>query len=136
MAQFIKPKSLSVVVPVRNEEDNVAELIFEIRKSLKNKIKTYIDISMDANVYQKSIVFPDQRNVYILSPSIRKVFTKSDAWELKLYVFDLLNQNTNVSRNISSNFISEQTNNGIRKYFLLGVVYNFSKNGKPSSMGF
>ena len=38
MAQFIKPKSLSVVVPVRNEEDNVAELIFEIRKSLKNKI--------------------------------------------------------------------------------------------------
>ena len=100
------------------------------------KIKTYIDISMDANVYQKSIVFPDQRNIYILSPSIRKVFTKSDAWELKLYVFDLLNQNTNVSRNISSNFISEQTNNGIRKYFLLGVVYNFSKNGKPSNMGF
>ena len=32
MAQFIKPKSLSVVVPVRNEEDNVAELIFEISK--------------------------------------------------------------------------------------------------------
>ena len=100
------------------------------------KIKTYIDISMDANVYQKSKVFPDQRNFYILSPSVRKVFTKSDAWELKLYVFDVLNQNTNVSRNISSNFISEQTNNGIRRYFLVGVVYNFSKNGKPSSMGF
>ena len=38
MAQFIKPKSLSVVVPVRNEEENVADLIFEIRQSLKNKI--------------------------------------------------------------------------------------------------
>ena len=46
MAQFIKPKSLSIVVPVRNEEDNVANLIYEIRKSLKNKINyeiIYVD---------------------------------------------------------------------------------------------
>jgi cellulose synthase/poly-beta-1,6-N-acetylglucosamine synthase-like glycosyltransferase len=46
MAQFRKPKSLSVVVPVRNEEDNVADLISEIRKSLKNKINyeiIYVD---------------------------------------------------------------------------------------------
>lgn len=100
------------------------------------KAKTYIDISTEANLYQKSTVFPNQRDVYIVSPSIRKVFTKSDAWELKLFVFDVFNQNTNISRNISSNFISETTNNGIQRYFLLGVIYNFSKNGKPASMGF
>ena len=46
MSQFIKPKSLSIVVPVRNEEDNVADLISEIRKSLKNKI-TYEIIYVD-----------------------------------------------------------------------------------------
>jgi dolichol-phosphate mannosyltransferase len=46
LSQFIKPKSLSIVVPVRNEEDNVADLIFEIRKSLKNKI-TYEIIYVD-----------------------------------------------------------------------------------------
>jgi hypothetical protein len=98
------------------------------------KIKTYIDFNLDANLYQKSSVFPDQRNVYIFSPSIRKVFSKTDAWELKLFAFDLLNQNTNVNRNISSNFISENTNNGLKRYFLLSIVYNFSKNGKPSNM--
>lgn len=46
MAQFTKPKSLSVVVPVRNEEANVADLISEIRKALKNKINyeiIYVD---------------------------------------------------------------------------------------------
>jgi hypothetical protein len=64
------------------------------------------------------------------------VFTKSDAWELKLYAFDVFNQNTSISRNISSNFVSESTNNGVQRYFLLGVIYNFSKNGKPESMGF
>jgi dolichol-phosphate mannosyltransferase len=46
LTQFIKPKSLSVVVPVRNEEDNVADLIFEIQKSLNRKI-TYEIIYVD-----------------------------------------------------------------------------------------
>lgn len=100
------------------------------------KIKTYIDINIDANIYQKTKVFANQRDVYIVSPSIRKVFTKTDAWELKLYVFDAFNQNSYVQRNISSNFISENTNNGVKRYFMFSVIYNFTKNGKPSNMGF
>jgi hypothetical protein len=100
------------------------------------KIKTYIDLNIDANVYQKSAVFPDQRNVFILSPTIRKVLGKSDSWEVKMYVFDMLNQNTYIQRNISSNFISESSNNGIRRYTMFSLIYNFSKNGKPSNMGF
>jgi hypothetical protein len=100
------------------------------------KIKTFIDFNIEANVYQKSAVFPDQRNVFILSPTIRKVLGKSDSWEVKMYVFDMLNQNTYIQRNISSNFISESSNNGIRRYTMFSLIYNFSKNGKPSNMGF
>ena len=58
MAQFIKPKSLSVVVPVRNEEYNVSDLIFEIRKSLKNKIQyeiIYIDDGSTDRTYKKLV---------------------------------------------------------------------------------
>ena len=58
MAQFTKPKSLSVVVPVRNEEDNVAELIFEIRKALKNKIHyemIYVDDGSTDHTYKNLI---------------------------------------------------------------------------------
>ena len=58
MAQFLKPKSLSVVVPVRNEEDNVAELIFEIRKALKNKIHyemIYVDDGSTDHTYKNLI---------------------------------------------------------------------------------
>ena len=97
------------------------------------KAKTYISIENDINVYQKSVAFPDQRNIYLVSPSIRKVIGKKDQFELKLFAFDIFNQNNYVRRNISSNFISETTNNGIRRYFLLGFVYNFSKNSKPPS---
>ena len=58
MAQFIKPKSLSVVVPVRNEEYNVADLISEIRKSLKNKINyeiIYVDDGSTDQTYKNLI---------------------------------------------------------------------------------
>jgi hypothetical protein len=100
------------------------------------KIKTYFDVNVEANIYQKSAAFPGQKDIYIISPSIRKVLGKSDSWELKLFVFDLLNQNTNIQRSITSNFISETSNNGVKRYFMFSLIYNFSKNGKPSNMGF
>ena len=97
------------------------------------KVKTYFAVNLDATLYQKSAAFPTQRNVYIVSPSIRKVFGKSDAFECKIYAYDVLNQNAFINRNISSNFISETTNNGIRRFVLFSLIYNFSKNGKPTS---
>jgi hypothetical protein len=100
------------------------------------KAKFYIDLSTDITVYQKSAAFPNQRNIYLVHPSMRKVISKNDKWEAKLMVYDLFNQNQFVDRNITSNFISETTNNGIRRYALFSIIYNFSKNGKPMSMGF
>ena len=100
------------------------------------KAKFFIDLSTDIVVYQKSVAFPNQRNIYLVHPSMRKVISKNDKWEAKLMVYDLFNQNQFVDRNITSNFISETTNNGIRRYALFSIIYNFSKNGKPVSMGF
>lgn len=100
------------------------------------KIKTYLSFNIESRMFQKSVVFPNQRDVHIISPSIRKTFTKTDSWEIKLYAFDIFNQNTNIERSITSNFISENINNGIRRYFLFSLIYNFNKNGKPANMGF
>jgi hypothetical protein len=99
------------------------------------KAKTYFSINIESRMFQKSVVFPNQRDVHIISPSVRKTFTKNDNWEMKLYAFDIFNQNANIERNISSNFISESINNGIRRFFLFSVIYNFNKNGKPANMG-
>jgi len=110
---------------------NNANIQFKFKKA-----KFYIDLSTDITVYQKSVAFPNQRNIYLVHPSMRKVISKNDKWEAKLMVYDVFNQNQFVDRNISSNFISETTNNGIRRYALFSIIYNFSKNGKPMSMGF
>ena len=89
------------------------------------KIKTYIDLNADARFYGKSAAFAQSQNVFLFSPTFRKVVTKNDALEIKVSVFDLFNKNADISRNITSNFISESINNTIRRYVLLGVVYNF-----------
>lgn len=96
------------------------------------KVKTYIDLNIEANIFEKTAAFSQQQDVYILSSSIRKVISKNDQWEVKLFVNDLLNQNKGISRNINSNFISETTNNIIQRYALFSIIWNFSKNGKPS----
>jgi len=100
------------------------------------KAKTYVDLNLQANIYQKTAVFANQQDVYILSPSVRKVISKNDNWEVKLMVNDLLNQNQGINRNASSNFISETVNQTIQRYFLFSLIYNFSKNGKPQTNGF
>lgn len=100
------------------------------------KLKLYVDVSLEGNFYQKTPAFAGQQDVFVLSPTIRKVFTKSDAWEVKLLINDLLNQNQGISRSVSSNFQTATTYQTIQRYFMFSLVYNFNKNGKPSNMGF
>ena len=128
-------KTVSSIRPVASTNywsyNNNSNIQFKFKKA-----KFFIDLSTDITVYQKSVAFPSQRNIYLVHPSMRKVISKNDKWEAKLMVYDLFNQNQFVDRNITSNFISETTNNGIRRYALFSIIYNFSKNGKPMSMGF
>ena len=96
------------------------------------KIKTYVNLDLDANIFQKTAVFADQRDVYLVNASVRKVVSKNDQWEIKASVNDIFNQNLGINRNASSNFITETTNQTIQRYFLFSLIWNFSKNGKPT----
>lgn len=100
------------------------------------KQKFYWSWNADFNLYQKTADFAGVNNVYLVSTTLRKVIGKDEKWETKLYVNDIFNQNLGINRNISSNFITETSSQNIQRYFMLSLVYNFSKNGKPSSMGF
>jgi hypothetical protein len=89
------------------------------------KAKTFIDFWTEYKLYSKTAEFTNPQNLFLFNPSIRKVLTKNDALEAKISVFDLFNRNNDIQRNISSNFIAENINNTIRRYVMLGVVYNF-----------
>ena len=80
MPQFIKPKSLSIVVPVKNEEDNVAYLIFEIRKSLKSKITYEIIYADDGSTDQT------YKNLIALQKKFKRDFVKRIKYHLEVYL--------------------------------------------------
>jgi Outer membrane protein beta-barrel family/CarboxypepD_reg-like domain len=100
--------------------------------NLKLPKKFYVEMEAQINVFERTDVFNALGNSYLVSGSVKKAFFKEEKLELKLYVNDMFNQNRGINRNINSNFISETRSEVIQRFFMVSLIYNFSKNGKPS----
>jgi len=65
-------------------------------------------------------------SVPLLNPSIAKQLFKKKNGELRLTVFDLLNQNTAVSKTVNGGTISYNRNNVLTRYAMLTFTYNLN----------
>lgn len=65
--------------------------------------------------------------VPLWNASFSKLFLKYNRGELKLSVFDLLNENQAIVRNTNGNYIEDQNNRVLRRFFLLGFTYSLNK---------
>jgi hypothetical protein len=61
-----------------------------------------------------------------------KKFLKGDALLVKVSGNDLLNQNIGFNRSATSNFITQTTFSNIKRFYMLSVVWNFTKAGTPA----
>ncbi len=86
----------------------------------------------DANFRQKTSAFDFNTNVILWNAWFGKKFFKGDVLLLKASANDLLNQNKGFNRQVSSNFISQNTYTTIQRYFMLSLVWNFNKAGTPA----
>ncbi len=66
-------------------------------------------------------------SVPLLNPSVAKQIFKNKQGEIRLSVFDLLNQNVSVTRTISSNTIQDAKTNVLTRYAMLTFTYNLRK---------
>lgn len=62
---------------------------------------------------------------------INYMFLKDDKGQLKLSVYDLLNQNISISRVTRENYIQDNQTTILRRYFLLTFTYNIRSFGAP-----
>jgi hypothetical protein len=99
---------------------------------LKLPKKWYISFDGNSEIYQRTPIFASRRNIIILNGSIKKSVDKNENWQIKFGVNDIFNQNLGINRNITSNFISETTQQTIRRFGMLSLTYNFNKNGKET----
>ena len=67
------------------------------------------------------------QNIPMWNASLSKQFLKNKAAEVKLTVFDLLNQNKSITRNIGENYFEDNQTNVLRRYFLVSIIYNINR---------
>lgn len=93
------------------------------------------EISTNANtqIRQKDPRFTQNNNFTTWNASLTKRFFKENSFEMSLGLYDILNQNRGYQRNFSSFSFTENYYTTLRRFWLLTLTWNISKNGKPAT---
>lgn len=80
------------------------------------------------------------QNISLLNGAIGYKFLKDNRADIRLFVFDVLNQNQSIQRNITETYIEDTQTNILQRYFMLIFTYNIKKYykneaKKPSGAG-
>lgn len=87
------------------------------------------EVGTDINWYirERTSVFDRNNNVFKWNAYVSKKFLKNDQLELRMSMFDILNQNLGFYRYAQNNYVTEDNYNTIRRYGLLSLTWNFTK---------
>ncbi len=77
--------------------------------------------------YNSGLTAGYNANLPLWNASFAKQLFNKKQGELKISVFDLLDQNNSVSRNATSNYVQDVQNNVLQRYLLLTFTYNLRK---------
>ena len=88
--------------------------------------------NFNIQIRQKDPRFPDNNSFTTWNASITRRMLKDNALEIKFSVNDILGQNRGYNRNFNSYSFTETYYNTLKRFWLLTVTWNLSKNGKPA----
>ncbi len=77
--------------------------------------------------YNSGLAAGYNANLPLWNASFAKQLFSKQQGEIKIGVYDLLNQNVSVYRNATSNYIQDVQNNVLKRYFLVTFTYNLRK---------
>jgi Outer membrane protein beta-barrel family/CarboxypepD_reg-like domain len=107
-------------------------LIHSSRMFFKHDFNFSYDVTKALNNGYTSNV---DANPLIVNATLEKQIFKNKNGAIKLQAFDLLNENTNVSRNVNANNITDTRTNRLQRYFMLSFVLRFNKFSGASKAG-
>lgn len=81
------------------------------------------------NYTPQSATFSESFEQLIINSSISKSFFKKEQLKFMLRANDLLNQNRGFSRYANTNLITQTSYNNINRYYMLSLIWDFSKMG-------
>jgi hypothetical protein len=113
-----------------NFKQNVFGYNASVRTVLKygTEINSTLDISDQRNVPNIGKIIP------VWSAFIQQPLGQKSNYSLKLSAYDILKQNTDISRYASDNFIVINRSNRLQQYFMLTLIYKIKKMGEENPM--
>ncbi len=92
------------------------------------QLPSKFEIGTDVNFMfrEQTAVFTTNNNVIKWNAYVSRKFLKKKELELKLTVFDILNQNIGYDRSATGSIITQNSYNTIRRYGMINVVWNFT----------
>lgn len=94
--------------------------------------KFRFETDLDYRTKQKDPRFPAKNTYTIWNASLKRNLFK-DKLEAGVSVNDILNENRGYDRSFTDNRYSETFYNTLKRFWMLTLTWNFSKNGKPVS---
>ena len=118
-----------------NSSSNAWTLSSNINLDITKTLTLKYDLDYTINSGLASSV---SRNLAIMNASLEKQFFKKNNGILKLSAFDLFKQNSNISRTVSANYITDTRTNRLTRYFLATFTYRLQKfaGAPPQGGGF
>lgn len=113
-----------------NFKQNVFSYSASVRTVLRfgTEVNSTLEISDQRNVPNIGKIIP------VWSAFIQQPLGKKSKYSLKLSAYDILKQNTDISRYASDNFIVINRSNRLQQYFMLTLIYKIKKMGEASPM--
>lgn len=87
-----------------------------------------------SNESYKGLTNGFNQNYWLWNVGIGQKFLKNQKGELKLSVFDLLNQNKSITRTVTSSYVQDQINQVLQQYFMLTFTYKLKTFGKGKAV--
>lgn len=80
-----------------------------------------------SNTYYSGLTSTFNQSISLWNAAIGYKFLKDKQAELRLTVYDILNQNNSVSRTNTDSYIQDSQTNVLNRYYMLTFTYNFKK---------
>ena len=96
-------------------------------KITANPWKGLILQSEYSNTYYSGLTSAFNQSISLWNAAIGYKFLKNKQAELRITVYDILNQNNSVSRTNTDSYIQDSQTNVLNRYYMLMFTYNFKK---------
>ena len=108
---------------------NTNDLNLDIGVYFAEKWKLSTDYNL--NTRQKTIDFQDNLTNQLWNARLQRTF-KKDEFTAYILIRDILNQNIGINRNVYQNTISQEQNDRLKRYVMVGFTWNFKNGGETA----